>query len=401
MSVNSSFSSEHEYTPAKENILLPAKLFLTDEGVHAFASSSSSANISEMFLFNGSKGRGFESSSYTKTVLQKLLLNSYVQEFYVQQPQLLNLRQQIIALNHLIVYAALYQKLTPTLAQDIFASPALQQYNQKNPKRAIYNFQDIEKSKASAFCKQHQSFFQFVQKELYALIVKKLETDHFVSEDERELRKEAVRKFLQWIDPRISYLYLVLYRSDIKEELRSSFVNSLYRYLENMQLASHLSNLLMEFVQNAERAHFERLIKKHHLSSEKPDVFLRSPQNRKKICEIAVKHQQYLDLVWNLYQTQEKTEGRQTSFSIHISNYGVIDEHTRSLISAKMKTEVKETSISSFFQERANDSLGAGLGLLYNSYLEDFCRERHIRYFCQVFPEPHKEKTTVKIDITL
>ena len=59
-------------------------------------------------------------------------------------------------------------------------------------------------------------------------------------------------------------------------------------------------------------------------------------------------------------------------------------------------------NIASFYQDSGDaDKLGAGLGLLYNSYLEDICKAEGIQYKCNIFPEPEKERTTVRVDITM
>ena len=66
-----------------------------------------------------------------------------------------------------------------------------------------------------------------------------------------------------------------------------------------------------------------------------------------------------------------------------------------------MKTDTAGIALADFYEDTGGgDKLGAGLGLLYNSYLEDVCREKGIRYFCTLYPEPRLEKTTVTLDLT-
>jgi hypothetical protein len=89
---------------------------------------------------------------------------------------------------------------------------------------------------------------------------------------------------------------------------------------------------------------------------------------------------------------------------ISITNYGLIDEVTRTQISKKLKTDVEGVSIADFYKKvdsNGGRELGAGLGLLYNSYLEDYCQQQGIVYRCNIVPETKYEKTTVIIDISL
>ncbi|MCB1199125.1 MAG: hypothetical protein KDK41_00665, partial [Leptospiraceae bacterium] len=93
--------------------------------------------------------------------------------------------------------------------------------------------------------------------------------------------------------------------------------------------------------------------------------------------------------------------GKQYRILIRISNYGMVDEQTRAKLSKKMQTNTDGIALGDFYNQADPEKLGAGLGLLYNSYLEDFCRQKKIKYFCNLFPEPAVEKTTVQIEITL
>ena len=110
---------------------------------------------------------------------------------------------------------------------------------------------------------------------------------------------------------------------------------------------------------------------------------------------------QMVDISWNM-NPERNNFGKQYRVQIIVSNYGIIDEQTRSALARKMKTNVEGINIASFYQDSGDaNKLGAGLGLLYNSYLEDICRAEGIQYKCNIFPEPEKERTTVRVDITM
>ena len=67
-----------------------------------------------------------------------------------------------------------------------------------------------------------------------------------------------------------------------------------------------------------------------------------------------------------------------------------------------MKKDTDGISLSDFYQDSGDASkLGAGLGLLYNSYLEEICKKKGIKYFCNIVPEPAKDRTTVQIDLNI
>ena len=115
----------------------------------------------------------------------------------------------------------------------------------------------------------------------------------------------------------------------------------------------------------------------------------------------AAKARQLLDLSWNM-NPERMSVGQQYRIQISISNFGIIDDRVRLDLAKKMKTNVDGIRISDFYTGGDDpEKLGAGLGLLYNSYLEDICKNEGIQYRCNIYPEPAKEKTTVRIEISL
>ena len=173
-------------------------------------------------------------------------------------------------------------------------------------------------------------------------------------------------------------------------------------YLNKTQIATHLSNLVMELSQNAEKAHFERIVVRNDLTGPgQITSYLRNREHRDVAASIAVKNKELLTISWNM-NPDRNAIGQQTRMKISITNYGLIDELTRTQVNKKMRTDVEGLSIADFYAMMDNaEKLGAGLGLLYNSYLEDYCHSHGINYRCNIVPDPKYEKTTVIIEITL
>ncbi|GIX40884.1 MAG: hypothetical protein KatS3mg129_0617 [Leptospiraceae bacterium] len=215
-------------------------------------------------------------------------------------------------------------------------------------------------------------------------------------------RIRALPKFIEWIDKRVWFLFFIIYqKEELREQIIYTFEDMIYKYLERTAIATHLSNLVMEFTQNAEKAHFELIATKYlNIPKDKVDEFIRNRENRLKLKQIAIEKKQNLQISWNL--NPEKLAGVSLSrLQIQISNYGAIDEATAQRLRKKMKEDVDGISIANFYQDSEENRLGAGLGLLYNSYLEQVCKKEGILYKCVIYPEPKTQKTTVKIDMTL
>lgn len=381
-------------------IALPARMVLTREGLSLFAKNPES--IKKVKSRDGMQREGLEADAFNAPTVQKLIMNSYLEEIYVRLPDPLRRRAQIISTNNLVVYAVLYKKLSPSLARMLFESTVVREFNRKNPKNSIVDLKHIPSEKVDGLRQLKPGLFEQMEEEIHADVVDRISSNPALSEEDKSVRVRSLPKFIKWIDKRIWYLYFIIYQTAMKEQMRKAFGGMIAIYLDHTKIATHLSNMLMEFIQNAEKSSLERIMVKNNLARrEDVDRMLRDLDTRVKIVEIASKTDQMVDIAWNM-NPERNSFGKQYRIQIIVSNYGLIDEVTRSNLARKMKTNVEGINIASFYQDSGDETkLGAGLGLLYNSYLEDICRAEGIQYKCNIFPEPEKEKTTVRVDLTM
>lgn len=381
-------------------IHLPANIVLSKEGVSLFRHVPN--QIKRIVNREGHPREGFSSKSFNATTTQKMVMNSYVEEIYVRMPDLLRKRFEIISTNNLIVYAILYRKLSPTFAKMLFDSPVVKDYNRKNPKNALVNLKQIDSRMLQKLREHKKEEFEDMENEVKRILIDKIYLDTSLLKEDREVRIRAIDKFIDWMDERIWYLYFIVYQTPLRDRMVNNFTGLLKTYLDNTQVGIHLSNLVMEFVQNAEKAHFERIIKHNLLSTDQNiDNFLRKVENRNEVIRIALASREFLEISWSISPEKSNFSGKNFRVLISISNYGIINEGIRSKLSSKLKENTDGIALSAFYHDDGDtdSKLGAGLGLLYNSYLEDFCRGRGISYSCSIYPEPNHEKTTVRIEL--
>ncbi len=385
--------------PPKGFIDIPASIVLSTEGVHVL--SGSKTVIQRVPARGGVNKPGLLSQAFNAATVQKLIMNSYIEELYYSSTEFLTKRPQIISTTNLIIYAMLYKMLSPTLARRVIDSPVLREHNRRNPKAAIHDFKLIPQKVIDEFMARNKAVLARIEHEMIDAVLSRITSDTKLPEEDKIVRMRSLEKFVRWVDKRIWYLYLIIYQTPLKAEIEKAYVDLFFQYLDNTQIATHTGNLVMEFIQNAEKAHFERIIVKNHLAPrDKIDTYLRNKLNREQVVKLAAQNKQMLEVTWH-FQTDRVNTGRSHNVKIILSNYGLINDATRDGLARKMKTDTAGIALADFYEESAGpDKLGAGLGLLYNSYLEDVCREKGIRYFCTIFPEPRLEKTTVTLDLT-
>ena len=155
--------------PANERkdryLKMPADIILSKEGMGIV--SQSQLAISKMNDHKGAHKEGVAAGSINAQTLQKMVMNSYVEEIFVHQPQLLTFRNEIISTNNLVVYAMLYKKLTPTISEKLFQSPIVKDFNRKNPKNAIVNLQQINRKAMEELMLRQKDLFDTLKKEIH------------------------------------------------------------------------------------------------------------------------------------------------------------------------------------------------------------------------------------------
>lgn len=379
---------------------LPTRMILTGAGLALFQKSGTP--VGRVLNREGIQREGVESPRFHAGTMQKMVMNSYIEEIFAPVPDLLSRRYHVISTNNLIVYAILYKKLSPSLGKTMFETNVVREFNRKNPSKSIVDLKQIPTAAAENLVKAKADHIKKLEGELHAGVAEIVMGNSALSDEDRRSMILSLPKFLAWMDKRIWYLYYVIYLSGYQEQMRRVFTRMLAQYLDHTRIATHLSNLLMEFIQNAEKAHFERLIVKGGFARrEEVDKFLRQRENRETVILAAQQARQMLDLSWSM-NPERMTVGQQYRIQINVSNYGIIDDRVRADLAKKLKTNVDGIGISDFYTGGGDpEKLGAGLGLLYNSYLEDICKNEGIQYRCNIYPEPAKEKTTVRIEISL
>jgi hypothetical protein len=382
--------------PDKTYIALPTSILLSRDGVSAI--SKTNLAIKKIMNHDGFYNEGLSSEGFNAPVMQKMIMKSMINELHISMPEMLRKRQEILSTNSLILYAILYKKIGPALSEILLKSEALTDYNRKNPKNSIVSLRNISKERVIRFRQKYSQEFSVIQSALKIEILQKINDSPDLMEDDKQAIIRSLDKFIRWVDDRIWYLYFVFNRAGSKDHLRKKFAEVFRSYLNKTLIAVHSGNLLMEFIQNAEKAHFIRLI--HNISAGRiidPEFFLRSPENRRKITALAERTGELMNLSW-VIQSSKTAMTSQFRLVIIVSNLGLIDEKQKKHIQKKMKAVTEGISLAGFYSNDGSDRLGAGLGLLYNSYIEDLCRKKGIYYKAAVYPEPSKEKTTVRLE---
>ncbi|MEM7182269.1 MAG: hypothetical protein AAF518_15245 [Spirochaetota bacterium] len=379
-------------------IPLPCDLLLTPSGARVFTKGR--VPLKSLDKIEGGKNLGLSSKNYNAQTVQKLVINGYLDEIFTQMPDLLRMRSQIIDTTKLLLFGILYKKMNPSIAGMLLNSPVMKDYNRKNVRKPINSLQDLDLARIEQINKSRENEMEVLELEVRDKVVQRIIIEKDLQEEDRLLRIRSLDKFIAFIDKRIWYLYYIVYQTNLKYRALDTFSNLVYDYLDRTKIATHLSNMIMELIQNAEKVHFEGLLRNNKLANTDREIdrFLRDPENRKKAIVLAQQQKQLLQIAWRL--SSEEAVGRPYKIEIVINNHGVISNRIQRELSQKMQTHSSDVTMADFYNDPGDEGkLGAGLGLLYMSYLQEECKTANLKFRCQIYPVPEKDITTVKTEI--
>ncbi|HNX58428.1 MAG TPA: hypothetical protein PKK43_04975 [Spirochaetota bacterium] len=211
-------------------INLPSRVILSKEGLDVVAQSKLS--VLKMKNHAGALCEGIEAKSINAQTLQKMVMNSCVEEVFAELPVFLQYRTGIISVNSLLVYAILYKKLTPSISEKFFASPVVKDFNRKNPKNAIINIQQINKKMMDEIIQRQKEHYDNLKDEIKVEVLKLVHGNASISEEDRALQARSLDKFIAWIDQRIWFIYDIICKIKI---IRYFYIKFIVKFLVGIE----------------------------------------------------------------------------------------------------------------------------------------------------------------------
>lgn len=378
---------------------LPVRMALYEDGIISLMGSLT--KLPYFTMSDGSRGQGIVRQGLLAPTTQKLIINGYVRDIYVYMPELLKHRSKIIDLTRLSIYGLLYKQMNPTLAKVLLHSPVLLEYNKHNPSSAIRTLNHVNRKQVEAVLKAKANQKEVLELEIRNEAVQRILESTELSEEDRLMHIRSLDKFIKFIDDRIWYLYMIVYASELRDEMKNLFADTIATYLDRTKIATHLSSVVMELVQNAEKANFDKLLMDNHWIQSPKESFqwLKNNDRRKKVVALAQSQQKFVEIAWRFHK-DEIMQRKNYRIDIIVRNPGIMTHSTEKKLAGKMNTDVSESNLSDFFTESSEEKLGAGLGLLYISYLKEECDRAGLDFKTSVYSDRIEKKTEAKIQIT-
>lgn len=147
-------------------------------------------------------------------------------------------------------------------------------------------------------------------------------------------------------------------------------------YLEKTKVSFYMNNLLMEFIQSAQRTHFERIFSSQHINGDQLEIVMADEENRRWAIEEAIQKNQYLTLSWDI-RTEASFTGKNYKLILKITNHGIINESLKVLHTQK----TRETNLNDLTK------ISSEISHLLIKNIEEICKKEKISFRSSINPD--------------
>lgn len=374
-----------------------SNIILNESGEEFF--SKMGVPLKTLSGISGRKKMGFRAENIEVPFLKTLLRQNYLEEIYSSGVAFIDKKNDLQDITKLIFYGIIYSKFKPHLTHVLLSSDLVERYNYKNPTRKITHQTNFNETKIRSFFNERKLLIA----KLINSILKKpfdlIENDPEIKE--KNEKKMIMKTFVQHISFKEWFLFFLITNSqEERERVINQISDLLINYLGKTKISDYLGFLLVELLQNSEKSSLTKVINIKKLPTDDPEDYLKDKNNREKVKEIAKSMNYFIETSWKLKQLETNGNLSTIRYEITVSNRGVIPKHLRKKVKEKQNTETEGYSLASFYED-SGQTLGAGLGLYYISYLTEESKIQGIRFESNIESDDDKDTTYVYLRITI
>ena len=383
-----------------KNTLIPfsSQIILNVDGEHYL--STLGIPLKTVAGINGRKKLGFVAQKIEVPFLKTLIRKNLFEEIYGRALTLIDQKEHIQDLTKLIFYGIIYSKFKPHLTEVLINSDQIERFNLKNPTHKITHNTKFNEQKIKKFFTERKTQIAQLINNILRKPFKVIDEDDEIKE--KDEKKGIMKRFLQHISLKEWFLFFLITNNEAERERVTNQISDLMiTYLGKTKIADYLGFLLIELIQNAEKASLEKTIKVKKLAKEgKSDEFLKDRKSREIAKALAKQLGYFIEVSWKIKHLEGTSNLNSIRFELNVANRGVIPKKMRKHVKEKTQTNTKGLSLADFYQE-SGKQLGAGLGLFYISYILEESRKQGLRFDSIIESDDEKDMTYIILRLTV
>ncbi|MBN1647135.1 MAG: hypothetical protein JW874_03785 [Spirochaetales bacterium] len=369
---------------------LPLKIILTEDGLNFFIRNRK--KLQKFRTADNLEAYGIGLAQISPPTVQQMMNINYVSRIEVSRIEFLSKRQEIMDISKVIIYEILYERFDSDIFDLLLKSDMIISWNRSNPGHTIDKQTKINDAFLQDLLIQKKDQITEIEDEILDKLRREVNENTKLIAEEKNIQLLLIEKFLNRLRPLVwfilsrnqgtsDYLFLL---NDMRETLK--------QYIEKARIAEYISLMILELLSQAENANLISCAQKLYQRQIKIENLLFDQALRTRLLSELEKNDERLYLSWKLVNRSGSQQVEITIFNKE-SEYNAMKER----INAKKTLEIKEKTLTDFYNESAETQTNTDLGLYYLSYLSDACKKVSIKFESNVHQIVSSELTVVTL----
>ena len=362
----------------KQIISLPLKFVFTESGASALIRQN--VKINRLKMGDQTEDYGVFLEKITPEFLRRMIMMNYISKIEVSGVEPYESRNEIIELSKLIVFSILYKFFADVSLEQILASDPVKQWNYLNRTLVIDSKTQFKEGQLESLIERNADELEEIKNELLDPVLKNIEIDTALEQDEKDNRSELLQGLLSSVDPLVWFTVIKFHRSREFFILLRTLRLCLVDFLKKTNVVEYASLMLMELASNIVNLNILKEAKRLY-GNELLDIkqIIQDPALRLPVIEELRKKNNLLTFSWKLGGTSLAI-GARGKFQIVLYDQDINYVATRESIAQSKNADVKRFNLSEYYKKLHTSGNDLDLGMFYLSFLDEACNTMGIKF---------------------
>ncbi len=300
------------------------------------------------------------------------LIKGHVKGFFIESHHMLEsrTRSEVIDLNQLVMYNALYLKVN----QQLKSLLSVDNYNVFKENYGKFDIRDFD-NKRKEFLENITQ--QVIVAELFSLTIRD------ISDNERAQKERKIQGFVDQIFSHMdSRVFEIIYMQDESYHMEwiSSISAIISKYYYLSEIIEGMGIPLFEVIENAQKENQKIILKEMFPGEDETALIgrLADIETRNSVINKLAEKNIFIRCAWFIDENWSFNGNEATVVRIAVTNRGQMDDEMKENVRKKTSLSVEDKSLDYFFSNYSERSLSAGIGLPMVSFLVDEFKQKGI-----------------------
>jgi len=363
----------------QEFLAIEGKYILTEDGVRYCTQKQ--IPVKDLRLYRGAQVTGFVWTSVNTALLERFVTHGLLAGIELERTEFLDKRDQILRLTEVLFDGIAMKRFRPLLKLKLMEDDTYRQLTAKG----------VSPARLRSAVQAHSATIAGLKAEIEELVLRR----------SPGATRPKTGRLLNLLDDSVWFLLTQVQSTPGNRALRQRILEALVGYSGRLELSESIALNLMEFLQQAERAHFLNLAERDPFTRKNPQSIpemLADPRFRDRLVAKAKLQNEYLVMNMN-FDGNPHDSLRGLVIEITVRNKGIAGNFLRHESLSK-QTGPAPGLEELWGEESLTTSLG-DLGLMNLHALKELCREQGISLETDLTRDERSDETVASMKLVL